>query len=155
MQIFHFHSTRAKHPHPTFCKVLRLCIPRIISAVMEEAANRRVGVLAQHLIATGGSFRQAIGVGCEACHAERCSECVNLDNPAITAQPTSSSYASATGRENSYSRIHGEVSRAPAIWRRIESVQREDLEDVKYEKALGEGRAKVRRCRCGGRGGLR
>jgi naphthoate synthase len=55
-----------------------------------------------------------------------------------------SSYASATGKPSSYARVHGEVSRAPAQWRRIPSVAKEDLQDVKYEKD-GEGIAKVLR----------
>lgn len=52
----------------------------------------------------------------------------------------SSSYASATGRPSSYARVHGEVSRAPAAW--VPKVAKEELTDVKYEKA--EGIAKVR-----------
>lgn len=55
----------------------------------------------------------------------------------------SSSYASATGQPSSYARVHGEVSRAPAQWRRIATVAREQLEDVIYSKAAGEGVAKV------------
>lgn len=55
---------------------------------------------------------------------------------------TSSSYASATGRPSSYARVHGEVSRAPAAWVRVPKVAKEDLTDVKYDKA--EGIAKVR-----------
>lgn len=54
----------------------------------------------------------------------------------------SSSYASATGRPSSYARVHGEVSRAPAAWVRVPKVAKEELTDVKYEKA--EGIAKVR-----------
>jgi hypothetical protein len=54
----------------------------------------------------------------------------------------SSSYASATGAPSSYARVHGEVSRAPAVWHRIDSVAKEQLQDVKYEKSP-EGIAKV------------
>lgn len=54
----------------------------------------------------------------------------------------SSSYATATGQPSSYARVHGEVSRAPAVWRRIDSVAKERLEEVRYEKA-DEGIAKV------------
>lgn len=57
---------------------------------------------------------------------------------------SSSSYASATGQPSTYARVHGEVSRAPARWRSISRVAKEQLEDVKYEKAEGEGIAKVR-----------
>lgn len=35
------------------------------------------------------------------------------------------------------------MSRAPAVWLDIPSVAKEQLEDVKYRKARGEGIAKV------------
>ena len=54
---------------------------------------------------------------------------------------SSSSFASATGSPSSYARIHGEASRAPADWKRLLIVAKEELVDVKYEKA--EGIAKV------------
>lgn len=57
--------------------------------------------------------------------------------------PTSSSYASATGKPSSYARIHGEVSRAPAKWRNVDELGGQRLEDVLYHKAEGEGIAKV------------
>jgi hypothetical protein len=53
-----------------------------------------------------------------------------------------SSYATATGQPSSYARVHGEVSREPAVWRCIESVHKERLEEVKYGKS-DEGIAKV------------
>lgn len=53
-----------------------------------------------------------------------------------------SSYATATGSPSSYARVHGEVSRAPTVWKRIETVAKEGLEEVKYEKST-EGIAKV------------
>lgn len=56
---------------------------------------------------------------------------------------TSSSHASVDGRPSSYARVHGDVSRAPAVWQSIKTVAKEHLEDVKYEKAQGEGIAKV------------
>lgn len=62
--------------------------------------------------------------------------------PCTGTQP-SSSYASVTGEPSSYARVHGQVPRVPAQWRRIHSVAKEDLQDVKYEKAVGEGIAKV------------
>jgi hypothetical protein len=55
----------------------------------------------------------------------------------------SSTYASATGQPSSYARVHGEVSQTPVQWRSITSVSKETLEEVKYEKAVGEGIAKV------------
>lgn len=59
-----------------------------------------------------------------------------------TAGDSSSSYATATGEPSSYARVHGEVSRAAGIWRRIDSVAKEQLGEVKYEKSA-EGIAKV------------
>lgn len=51
-------------------------------------------------------------------------------------------YASATGQPTKYARIHGEVKRTPAVWKKAE-VPGAELEDVLYEKAEGEGIAKV------------
>jgi hypothetical protein len=42
-----------------------------------------------------------------------------------------------------YSRVHGRVSRAPARWKQVPVVHKQVLEDVVYEKAVGEGIAKV------------
>eukprot|EP00882_Tetradesmus_deserticola_P011119 GHRQ01011757.1.p1 GENE.GHRQ01011757.1~~GHRQ01011757.1.p1 ORF type:complete len:144 (+),score=13.80 GHRQ01011757.1:234-665(+) len=55
-----------------------------------------------------------------------------------------SSYATATGEPSSYARVHGEVSKEPAVWRCVETVHRERLEEVVYEKS-DEGIAKVTR----------
>ncbi|KAF8072883.1 TSTA3 [Scenedesmus sp. PABB004] len=41
-----------------------------------------------------------------------------------------------------YARVHGEVSRAPTAWRRVPSLGREELSEVKYEKS-DEGFAKI------------
>ena len=38
------------------------------------------------------------------------------------------------------------MSRAPAVWRNISSVAREVLQEVLYEKADGDGIARVRTC---------
>lgn len=43
-------------------------------------------------------------------------------------------------------RVHGEVSREPAHWRRVPAVHQQDLQDVIYEKSVGEGIAKVLTC---------
>lgn len=53
-------------------------------------------------------------------------------------------YASVTGQPNSYARVHGGVSNTPVQWRIVPSVQKESLQEVKYEKSIGEGIAKVR-----------
>ena len=60
---------------------------------------------------------------------------------AAHAQQASSSYKSISGKPNSYAKVHGEVSRKPAQWEAISSVQGEKLEDLEYHKA--EGIAKV------------
>lgn len=55
----------------------------------------------------------------------------------------SSAGANASGQpSSSYARVHGEVSRAPAVWRTIDTVAREQLREVKYQKC-DEGIAKV------------
>ena len=57
-------------------------------------------------------------------------------------QPTAA--AASGGATSSYARIHGEVSRAPAVWRNIPSVAREALQEVLFEKADADGIARVR-----------
>ncbi|KAK9826475.1 hypothetical protein WJX81_002912 [Elliptochloris bilobata] len=61
--------------------------------------------------------------------------------PAAAANAASTSYESATSEPSSYARIHGEVSREPAQWRRVPVVHQCKLQDVIYEKA--EGIAKI------------
>lgn len=70
-------------------------------------------------------------------------ELSSISRASTSASASSSTYASATGQPSSYARVHGEPSRAPAVWREIRSVAREELQDVKYHKAVGEGIAKV------------
>jgi hypothetical protein len=97
-----------------------------------EASKRRLSVLSGHL-APGGEV-----------------ELATISRSPASAPSTSgsggsgSAYASATGAPTSYARVHGEPSRAPAQWRLIRSVAREELQDVLYHKAEGEGIAKVR-----------
>lgn len=103
---------------------------------MDPKASRRLAVLSQQL--TG---------------ANPAAETSASTAPQLTRSPTSGSgpssskpnsyYASATGKPTSYAKVHGEVSKAPAQWRRISVVAKEELTDVKYEKAVGEGIAKV------------
>ncbi|GBF90170.1 naphthoate synthase [Raphidocelis subcapitata] len=63
--------------------------------------------------------------------------------PSASTSGSGSAYATATGAPSSYARVHGEPSRAPAAWRDVPSVAREDLTDVIYQKAVGEGIAKI------------
>jgi naphthoate synthase len=91
----------------------------------DPAAARRLNVLAQQLSAGADP---------------------TLQQHIIERQPTSgatasTSYASIDGRPSSYARVHGEVSRAPAAWRKIPVVAKEQLQEVLYDKA--EGIAKV------------
>lgn len=54
--------------------------------------------------------------------------------------------ASTSGQQqipSSYARIHGQVSRSPPVWRRVDVVAKEQLEEVLYDKAVGEGMVKV------------
>lgn len=101
---------------------------------MDDRVSHRLAVLSQHL-----------GAPCKQQHVGE----VELQPVAGDSERSSrsagasTSYASATGRPSSYARVHGEVSRAPAQWRRIASVAKEELLEVKYEKAAGEGIAKV------------
>lgn len=56
----------------------------------------------------------------------------------------SGAHTAAAGRaESSYERIHGQVSQEPAHWQQIVSVAREELREVEYHKAAGEGIARV------------
>ncbi|PKU59732.1 1,4-Dihydroxy-2-naphthoyl-CoA synthase, peroxisomal [Dendrobium catenatum] len=52
----------------------------------------------------------------------------------------SSSPASA---EDSYRRIHGEVSKEPAVWRPALDESGKEFTDIHYEKSVGEGIAKI------------
>lgn len=95
-------------------------------------ASRRLNVLSQHL-----------GEPCGERHVGE----VELQPVTGSSNNAGTSYASATGQPSSYARVHGEVSRAPAHWRRIDTVAKEELREVRYEKAVEEGIAKVGRRR--------
>jgi naphthoate synthase len=66
----------------------------------------------------------------------------NAASSDLVLQPTAA--AASGGASSSYARIHGEVSRAPAVWRIIPSVAREALQEVLFEKADADGIARVR-----------
>ena len=104
---------------------------------MDPKASRRVGVLSQHL--QGACPGQAGEVELQPLSRSACGGSERTGS----SQGASTSYATATGQPSSYARVHGEVSRAPAHWRRIGTVAKEELREVKYEKAVGEGIAKV------------
>ncbi|KAG2489664.1 hypothetical protein HYH03_011776 [Edaphochlamys debaryana] len=96
------------------------------------SAERRLQVLRAHL-APGDSSAGA-------CHALS-----RHDTAGASASSSGSAapYASADGKPTSYARVHGAVSREPARWRRVASLGKEELTDVIYEKAVGEGIAKI------------
>lgn len=94
---------------------------------LKMSAERRLEILSRQLTSS---------------EASRSEPAVSL---AAASSSSSSAFASATGTPSSYARIHGEASRQPARWRRIEVVAKEKLQDVKYEKSEGEGIAKVSR----------
>lgn len=107
---------------------------------MDDAQRRRVGVLSSHLTApsTSGAEIEAGSVSCAPAAASACGQCGRRGGQ----QASHSPHASATGQPTSYARVHGTVSREPAQWRAIDTVARERLEEVKYEKAA-EGIAKI------------
>ena len=106
---------------------------------MDPRASHRLSVLSGHLAAPAAS-----PPGGEV-------ELQPLAGRAGSGDSASTSYATATGSPSSYARVHGEVSRAPARWRRIATVAKEELREVKYEKSEGEGIARVSREKAGWR----
>jgi naphthoate synthase len=102
-----------------------------------NSAERRLQVLGQHL-APSGELELGVLARHDTAASTSTASASSVDGGASTP------YASIDGRPNSYSRVHGVASRAPARWRLVPTVAREDLTDVKYEKAEGEGIAKVR-----------
>ncbi len=110
---------------------------------MDPVAARRIGLLTQHLTCEPSPDSHA-ALERASTGASPPSNAGNSGGSSSSAGAPGSSYASATGRPTSYARVHGEVSRAPAVWRRIDTVQKEQLQEVKYEKSVGEGIAKVR-----------
>ena len=104
---------------------------------MDARTSRRLTTLTGHLTASVADAGGEVELQPLSCAA------YNGSGRAAESAGASTSYASATGAPSSYARVHGEVSRAPAHWRRIDSVAKEQLREVKYEKAVGEGIANV------------
>lgn len=98
---------------------------------MDKAARKRLEVLSRQFESASLAEDRQVSTSSTAASSS------------IGSSSQSKPYASATGKPSSYAKVHGEVSRAPAQWRQITSVAKEDLQDVKYEKAVGEGIAKV------------
>ncbi|XP_012085403.1 1,4-dihydroxy-2-naphthoyl-CoA synthase, peroxisomal [Jatropha curcas] len=61
--------------------------------------------------------------------------------------PQASNYGSielsTTSMNDAYHRIHGEVSTEPVVWRNASDGSKEEFTDIVYEKAVGEGIAKI------------
>jgi hypothetical protein len=97
-----------------------------------QAAQRRLAVLVEHLAKPEVNSE----------------ELAPLDTAASSsATPAPLPYASADGKPSTYARVHGPVSCAPAVWRAVPSVAKEQLTDVLYQKSVREGIAKVSKTR--------
>jgi hypothetical protein len=107
---------------------------------MEDKTAKRLNILNSHLLAP--SSEQIVGNALAAQPTGTSSTHSTFSRSSPNAQG-SSTYASATGQPSSYARVHGEVSKTPVQWRSITSVSKETLLEVKYEKSIGEGIAKV------------
>lgn len=97
---------------------------------MQCETKRRVQALSRHLLPTASQELQNDNASSSSSQQQ------------LTTQNASAS--SVSGRtESSYARVHGAVSREPAAWTNIESVQHQQLQEVLYHKALDDGIAKV------------
>ena len=108
--------------------------------IMASNAQRRLSVLAQQLSANPDA-----DMACEAvAPLQRAPTAAPGPSQPTASSSTSSTHASVTGEPSSYAKVHGTPSRAAAVWRRVPALAGKQLEDVKYDKAMGEGIAKVR-----------
>lgn len=101
---------------------------------MHDSATRRVAALTRQLLPSETGASNGV------CSSSSVRE-QNLVHHATSAD--------SNGKDSSsYARVHGEVSREPANWTSIPSVQQQRLKEVLYDKALEEGIAKVGPCTC-------
>jgi naphthoate synthase len=107
---------------------------------MDDTRRRRIKVISEHLSQDGYKIGSESNPSEQIIAPEDCAGRISDRSSEI--------YASATGRPNSYARIHGDVSRRPAQWKNITTVQKEILQETLYHKAHGEGIAKVRHTNC-------
>ncbi len=120
---------------------------------MDPTAARRLGLIAAH-VAPAGAPPAGAPAGAEAASASASTSASTSSSAPANAladrmasfcaadAPPTRPYATATGAPTSYERVHGAVSRAPAAWRAIPSVAKEDLAEVLYHKSA-EGIARV------------
>lgn len=101
----------------------------------EAAARRRLGALRAHV-------DPALPQSCGPTQSD-------VENASCgVGQQQTSGHAPPEATQSSYERIHGQVSQSPADWRSISSVAREELQEVEYHKAEGDGIARVSLCQC-------
>lgn len=103
----------------------------ILSSTMTKKASRRLSVLLPHF-ETETIPRET--------RIESESTAGKVQSPSSGERNV---YASIDGKLNSYARIHGSVSSATPQWTLFSTVQKENLQEVIYEKTVGEGIAKV------------
>ena len=133
--------TSVSHIHLAACELIYRGGPSGVSAVgpavalgtMEAAARRMQAVLGHLDPPSSNAATQTAAWAAEA------------DPPQSTAsaapQPTSARHGISG---SSYVRVHGEVSRDPPRWSDIASVAQHQLQEVAYQKAEGDGIARVR-----------
>eukprot|EP00899_Mesostigma_viride_P021634 jgi/Mesvir1/29472/Mv23043-RA.1 len=103
---------------------------------MEARVARRIETVARHLQHSHephAATQSAVSAGGIAQNLTAC------DNKECTERQT---YARAGKEPSSYERIHGPVSRKPAVWKRVQP-EGAVFEDVIYEKAVDEPIAKI------------
>ena len=114
-----------------------------LNRMKEDSTSQRLKILAGHVAEVPGPtvLRATPQPLLPSCHASK----VRDISPA-NCSSSSGPYASVIqGQPSSYARVHGDVAHTPVQWRIVPSVQKEFLQEVKYEKSIGEGIAKVRR----------
>jgi hypothetical protein len=89
-----------------------------------DAAERRLARVAAHLVP---SFPAPHATG-----------------PPLAPSPAAASSSSSSPAGDSYRRVHGDVPSEPPEWRTATDESGKEFVDIIYEKAVGEGIAKVR-----------
>ena len=105
---------------------------------MDEKTSQRLNILSRHVIPTDAEHVTSLASTSSSPSLSH----LAFNHTTATAA-AKRAYASATGTPSSYAQVHGEVSAAPVQWRQIPSVSNDTLREVKYEKSVGEGIAKV------------
>eukprot|EP00245_Coleochaete_scutata_P014455 TRINITY_DN6160_c0_g2_i1.p1 TRINITY_DN6160_c0_g2~~TRINITY_DN6160_c0_g2_i1.p1 ORF type:complete len:321 (-),score=77.62 TRINITY_DN6160_c0_g2_i1:39-1001(-) len=98
-----------------------------------EAAERRAALIASHVCPNTSSE--------DGGQTLLLSPCMQEDGSSRAGPPTTSSFPTASGQPSKYTLVHGDVSKAPVIWRAVTGSQ--EFTDILYEKAVGEPIAKI------------